>query len=117
MEGLIGLSEAERMEREIAAFGVDHAQVGQWILESCGMPRSLSVAVQTHHDVMRSNAPAALLLHLANAIAQANDPYQLAALDTIGSDRLYMLRLNRNSIFRIHTSISSFIEQKLEPLC
>ncbi|HEY0006067.1 MAG TPA: HD domain-containing phosphohydrolase [Pyrinomonadaceae bacterium] len=117
IEQLRGLSEGERMEREIAIFGVDHAQVGQWALESCGIPRALTVAVQTHHDVIRTNTPAALLLHLANAIAQADDPYKIAGLDSIGTDRLYMLRLNHNSIFRIHATISSFIEQKLDPIC
>jgi putative nucleotidyltransferase with HDIG domain len=117
MEHMIGLAEGERIEHEIDAFGVDHAQVGQWILESCGIPRALSVAVQTHHDVMRTNTPAALLLHLANAIAQADDPYKIAGLETIGTDRLYMLRLNRHSLFRIHSSIATFIEQKLDPIC
>jgi putative nucleotidyltransferase with HDIG domain len=117
MEQMMGLAEGERIEREISAFGVDHAQVGQWVLESCGISRALTVAVQTHHDVMRTNTPAALLLHLANAIAQADDPYKLTVLDSIGSDRLYMLRLNRNSLFRIHASMASFIEQKLDPIC
>lgn len=117
MEELVGLAEAERIEREIAAFGVDHAQVGQWALESFGVPRALTVAVQTHHDVMRTNTPAALLLHLANAIAHADDPYKIAGLDTIGSNRLYMMRLNRNSLFRIHASIASFIEGRLDPIC
>jgi hypothetical protein len=38
--------------------------------------RALTAAVQTHHDAMHINAPAALLLHVADAIAHA-----LAALD------------------------------------
>jgi putative nucleotidyltransferase with HDIG domain len=117
MEQMLGLTEGERIEREISTFGVDHAQVGQWALESCGIPRALTVAVQTHHDVLRSNTPAALLLHLANAIAQADDPYKIAGLESIGTDRLYMLRLNRNGLFRIHASMASFIEQKLDPIC
>ncbi len=117
MEQMIGLPEEEQIEREITAFSVDYAQVGQWVLESCGIPRALTVVVQTHHDVMRTNALAALLLHLANAIAQADDSYKLAGLDSIGTDRLYMLRLNRNSLFRIHASMTSFIEQKLDPIC
>jgi putative two-component system response regulator len=111
-----GLEDEERIEREIAAFGVDHAQVGQWILDACGAPRSLTSAVQTHHDVARINAPAALLLHVADAIAHADNPFKIAALDTIDTDRLYMLRLSRNDLFRIHASTDSAIESKLTPL-
>src|SRR5207237_4086650 len=66
MENLLWLDEEARLEREVAAFGVDHAQVGQWALEATGLPRALGALVQTHHDALRINAPAALLLHMAN---------------------------------------------------
>src|SRR5437868_3232150 len=63
MENLLWLGEEARLEREVAAFGVDHAQVSQWALEALGLPRALGALVQTHHDALRINAPAALLLH------------------------------------------------------
>jgi putative nucleotidyltransferase with HDIG domain len=110
------LEENERIEREIAAFGVDHAQVGQWVLDACGVPRALTSAVQTHHDVTRINAPAALLLHLANAIAHADDPFKVAALDTISTERLYMLRLSRNDLFRIHACLETALDRRFTPV-
>ena len=106
MEAIRDCEEDARIEHEVAAFGVDHAQVGQWVLESCGVPRSLTAVVQTHHDVMRINAPAALLLHVANAIAHADDHYKFTALDALGSDRLAMLGLNRMDIASIHATIA-----------
>jgi putative two-component system response regulator len=116
MKEMEGFEDDERIEREVAAFGVDHAQVGQWVLESCGVPRALTSFVQTHHDVMRTNTPGALLLHVANAIARADDPFKVAALNTIGSERLYMLSLSRHDLFRIHTSLDSVLEQRLAPV-
>ncbi|HZI20403.1 MAG TPA: HD domain-containing phosphohydrolase [Pyrinomonadaceae bacterium] len=92
----------ERCEREVALFGVDHAQVGQWVLDACGLPRQLGAAVQAHHDAMRINAPAALLLHVADAVARAADTYDVAAVDAFGSDRLALLGLDRARLADIH---------------
>jgi putative nucleotidyltransferase with HDIG domain len=113
---LIGLDAVERVEYEAASYGVDHAQVGQWMLEACGVPRALSSVLQTHHDVECTNDPLALLLYLANAVAHANDPFKLAALNSIGADRLYMLRLNRHDLFRIHASTQDALERRLDPV-
>jgi putative two-component system response regulator len=112
MGNIIWLDEDERIEKEIATFGVDHAQVGQWILESCGVPRILSAAVQSHHDVMRINAPAALLLHVANVIAHAKDPSEVKALDALGSDRLAMLHLSRGDLTKIYAEMADMIEDR-----
>jgi HD-like signal output (HDOD) protein len=113
---LAGLDDRERVEHEAATYGVDHAQVGQWALGACGMPRALSSALQAHHDVSCANDPAALLLHVANAVANATDPFKLAALDTIGADRLYMLRLSRTALFRIHSLTGDALERRLNPV-
>src|SRR5438270_7328213 len=110
MENLIWLDEEARLEREVAAFGVDHAQVGQWVLEAFGLPRTLGALVQTHHDAMRTNLPAALLLHMANVIACAESPSDIAALDSLGSDRLALLRLNRADLARIHERTAETVE-------
>jgi putative nucleotidyltransferase with HDIG domain len=96
------LAPEERCEREVALFGVDHAQVGQWVLDACGVPRHVGAAVQAHHDAMRINAPAALLVHMADAVARAADTYDIAAVDAFGSDRLALLGLDRARLADIH---------------
>lgn len=113
IEGMQGLEEEARIEEEVALFGVDHAQVGQWVLESCGLPHALTSIVQTHHDVMRINTPAALLLHVADRIAHADTPYKVSALDPLGSDRLAMLGLSRFDLAEIHTRTTTAIEPQL----
>jgi putative two-component system response regulator len=114
--GRIAGSRVERIEQEAAVFGVDHTQVGQWLLEACGLPLHLTAAVQTHHDVARINSPAALLLHVADAIAHATSPYEVAALETIDTDRIYMLGISRNDLFRIHACVGSALERRLDPV-
>jgi putative two-component system response regulator len=113
---LAGLEAEERAEYEAASYGVDHAQVGQWVLEACGVPRALAAAVQTHHDVECVNDPAALLLHVADVVAHADDPYKVSALDSISPERLYMLRLSRNDLFRVHTLTGDALERRLNPV-
>jgi putative two-component system response regulator len=116
MRQMESIAQEERSEQEVRVFGVDHAQVGQWLLETCGMPRVLTAAVQTHHDIMRINSPTALLLHLADAIANADSPYKVAALETISTDRLYMLGVSRNELFRIHACVDSAVDRRLNPV-
>jgi putative nucleotidyltransferase with HDIG domain len=110
MENFIWLGEDARLEREVAAFGVDHAQIGQWTLEAFGLPRTLGAIVQTHHDAMRINAPSALLLHMANVIACADSPSDIVALDALGSDRLALLGLSRSDLARIHERTAETVE-------
>lgn len=102
-----------RMDREVSAFGVDHAQVGQWILESCGIPRHLSEAVQTHHDALRNNAPIASLLHLADSIAETDAPQRVASLDPLVSDTLARLNFSRADLSSIHSATLEFVADKL----
>jgi response regulator RpfG family c-di-GMP phosphodiesterase len=110
MENIVWLGEDARVEREVAGFGLDHAQIGEWILEAAGLPRPLGSAIQTHHDAMRINAPAALLLHMANVIACAESPTEIAALDALGSDRLALLRVTRADLARIHERTAETVE-------
>jgi putative two-component system response regulator len=112
-EAMRGLDEAARVEEEVAAFGVDHAQVGQWVLEACRLPRSLAAAVQAHHDVLRINAPVALLLHTADSVARVEESQDFAALDALGSDRLAMLGLNRSVLADVHAHVAARTEQHL----
>ena len=113
MKDILSLDEDTSTDREVAAFGVDHAQVGQWILESCGVPRALTAAVQAHHDSLRINAPAALLLHVANAIAHSDEPHKVSALDALGSDRLALLGLNRSDLAGIYARTAAALEHQI----
>jgi putative nucleotidyltransferase with HDIG domain len=114
MENILWMEGADtRAEREVIAFGVDHGQVGQWILESCGLRRELALTVQSHHDVMRINDPAALLLHVADVVAEAGNSSEIAALDYLGSDRLALLHLSRGDLARIHEQMTELTGEKL----
>jgi putative nucleotidyltransferase with HDIG domain len=114
MESILWFGDTDaRLEREVATFGVDHAQVGQWILDLCGLPRTLTTAVQMHHDAARVNSPIVLLLNVANSIAQASDSSEIATLDALGTDRLLRLGLNRGHLARIHEQTSKALEEKM----
>lgn len=111
MENILWLGEDKgQLEREVAAFGVDHAQVGQWILDVCGLPRSFTTAVQMHHDAARACTPAAVLLIAANAIAKAKDSCEIAALDEHSAGRLEGLGLNSGHLARLREQTSRLME-------
>lgn len=112
MEVVLGLTGEPRIDREVSQFGVDHAQVGQWLLESCGIPRHLASAVQSHHDALRINATIASLLHLANNIAEAESPQQVMTLDPLGSDTLTRLGLSRSDLSTIHERTAECVADK-----
>jgi putative two-component system response regulator len=115
MEQIIWLGNVgERVERERAAFGVDHAQVGQWILEGCGLPSELAFAVQTHHEAVRSRVPATILLQVADAVADALDSCELANLDALGADCLTQLGLSRADLARIHESVNEQVGERVD---
>jgi putative nucleotidyltransferase with HDIG domain len=108
-EKIIWLGHPHRLDREIAAFGVDHAQVGQWILDACNVPPSLSHTVHTHHDINLVSDPAALLLHVADAVARAGDAGELVGLDTLPPHRLALLRLSLADLARVHELTTKII--------
>ena len=115
METIAWLDDAgARVGKEVTSFGVDHAQVGQWILEACGVPRELALSVQTHHDAVSTNDPAALLLHVADAVAHAQDSSEAMGLDACGSDRLALLRLTRSDLARIHEQTNEEAGERLD---
>ncbi|MET0626058.1 MAG: HD domain-containing phosphohydrolase [Pyrinomonadaceae bacterium] len=101
-------------EKEVAAFGVDHAQVGQWILDACGVPATLSFAIQAHHDIDHVNDPAALLLQIADAVACVNDSSEMAGLDALAPDRLALLRLTRADLARIHEMTTEMVGERFD---
>ncbi|HYN85309.1 MAG TPA: HD domain-containing phosphohydrolase [Pyrinomonadaceae bacterium] len=113
-EKIIWLGHPFRIEKEVATFGVDHAQVGQWILDACGVPARLALAVQTHHDVTLINDPASLLLHVADAVASAHDSSEVASLDAFTPDRLELLGLRRADLARVHEHITEKVGERFD---
>jgi putative nucleotidyltransferase with HDIG domain len=115
MEQIVWLGIAGgRTDRERAAFGVDHGQVGQWVLDACGVPSELAFAVQAHHEAVRSSAPMTLLLQVADAIADALDSCELAGLDALGTDCLAPLGLNRADLARIHEAVNEQVGERFD---
>jgi putative nucleotidyltransferase with HDIG domain len=59
---VVGVDEAEEVHAiESANFGVDHAEVGAWILEAWSLPPAIVEAVRQHHDLTpRAGVPGLL---------------------------------------------------------
>ncbi len=113
-ESISWLGHPFTVEREVAAFGVDHAQIGQWILDACNVPASRSFAIQAHHDIDHVNDPAALLLQIAAAVAGANDSSEMATLEALAPDRLALLRLTRADLARVHEMTTEMVGERFE---
>jgi putative nucleotidyltransferase with HDIG domain len=113
-ESITWLGHPFTVEKEVAAFGVDHAQIGQWILDACNVPAAHTFAIQAHHDIDHVNDPAALLLQIADAVADANDSTEMANLEALAPDRLALLRLTRADLARIHEMTTEMVGQRLD---
>lgn len=113
-ENITWLGHPFAAEKEVAAFGVDHAQVGQWILDACNIPATCSFAIQAHHDLDHVNDPAALLLQVADAVAGANDSSEMADLEALAPDRLALLRLTRADLARIHEMTTEMVGERFD---
>jgi putative nucleotidyltransferase with HDIG domain len=113
-ENISWLGHPFTVEREVAAFGVDHAQIGQWILDACNVPASRSFAIQAHHDIDHVNDPAALLLQIAAAVAGANDSSEMATLEALAPDRLALLRLTRADLARVHEMTTEMVGERFD---
>jgi putative nucleotidyltransferase with HDIG domain len=63
------------LERERAAFGIDHTQAGAWLAEAWSLPRSIVEAAGRHHDPITPGAPlgVALIVNLANRLVHWTD--------------------------------------------
>jgi putative nucleotidyltransferase with HDIG domain len=113
-ENITWLGHPFTAEKEVEAFGVDHAQVGQWILDACGVPAALSFAVQAHHDIEHVNDPAALLLQIADAVACADDSSEMAGFDALAPERLALLRLTPAELARVHELTTEIVNGRFD---
>lgn len=60
------------LTEETLFFGVDHATMGQRLLDGWGMPEDLGRAVGSHHDPVRSaDLPLAGIVHMADILTHA----------------------------------------------
>src|SRR5262245_43044471 len=76
-----GPSEHAAIERqESASFGVDHAEVGSWMLDGWRLPPAVVSAVREHHDE-RPASPLARVLRVADRLVEWTDR-QSGALQT-----------------------------------
>ncbi len=65
---------ASRMEAEVCAVGIDHAELGGSIVRAWGLPEALVVGVARHHAPTGAVCPAGPIapgVHLADAVAKA----------------------------------------------
>jgi HD-like signal output (HDOD) protein len=108
------IDEELRAPRQIELFGVDQAQVSQWMLESCGVPREFTTAVKSHREILRINTPLALLMEVANNIASTKAPHNAAAMNSIPKDILEILNLSRGDLKRIYERTNAIAEGRLE---
>jgi putative nucleotidyltransferase with HDIG domain len=65
----------ERLRAEHEAFGIDHAEAGAILLEACGLPERLVLAVRHHHVAGHDSVPEAPLLSVANMLAHYRSGY------------------------------------------
>jgi HD-like signal output (HDOD) protein len=72
----------ERLES--AAFGIDHGEVGGWMLEGWRLPAAVVAAVGAHH-AERPASPLARVLHVADRLVEWTDR-QSGALEPAAHD-------------------------------
>lgn len=79
------VGESEPIERaEATAFGVDHAEVGSWMLEAWSLPPGIVEAVRLHHaETPRPGVPG--LLAVTNRLIECTD-LTTGALELDGAD-------------------------------
>lgn len=71
---LMGERNLTMMEAERELLGVDHAEVGEWLVRSWYLPDKLSEPVACHHDVARAQTHQVktAVVHLADVLVKAS---------------------------------------------
>ena len=102
------LDKQERLNKIIETFGVDPAQITQWMLETCGMPMHLIKVLHTDDELKRINDPLGLLMLVANQLIDSTIIDNEAASNSISSDVLKALDLNKMDLTAICERVSGF---------
>lgn len=71
---LMGERNLTMMEAELDLLGVDHAEVGEWLVRNWYLPDKLSEPVACHHDVARAQTHQVktAVVHLADVLVKAS---------------------------------------------
>jgi len=115
MLALENLEGEARARGQVEKFGVESIQISQWMLEACGLPRSLTSAVKAYRESMHINNPVTLLLHAAHKIADGQEPYKTAG-DTLSTDCAAILGLSRAEFGQIYERAGAITDNRIEAL-
>jgi len=99
---LTNLDEQDRPQRQIEMFGIDAAQISRWMLEACGIPGTLTAAIENQPDFMHLNYSVALLMQIACKIADTEPAHKTAAMNTVENNILEVLNLSRADLNKIY---------------
>jgi response regulator RpfG family c-di-GMP phosphodiesterase len=100
-----------RGQRQVEIFGIDAAQISRWMLEDCGVPKTLTAAIENQPDFMRVSNPVALLMQIACRISETEPAHKTAALNAIESSSLEILNLSRFDLNEIYER-ANFINEE-----
>lgn len=103
-----------RARQQVEIFGIDAAQISRWMLETCGLPRILTAAVENQPYFMRVNHPSALLMQIACEIAEAEPAQKSTAMNCIESGTLEVLSLSRTDLNKIFDRVNFIIDGRDE---
>ncbi len=91
-----------RSQRQVEMFGIDAAQITRWMLEDCGVPKTLTAAIENQPDFMRVSNPVALLMQIACKISDTEPAHKTVVLNRIESSTLEILDLSRFDLNEIY---------------
>ena len=111
---LTNLDEQDRPQRQIEMFGIDAAQISRWMLEACGIPGTLTAAIENQPDFMHLNYSVALLMQIACKIADTEPAHKTAAMNTIENNILEVLNLSRADLNKIYERANFINEGRVE---
>jgi response regulator RpfG family c-di-GMP phosphodiesterase/HD-like signal output (HDOD) protein len=105
--------EKTRKRRQVEIFGIDAAQISRRMLEVCGLPENLTTAIENRNDFMHANQPIALLLRVADVIANAPAVDQ-TSVSTVENSILEILNLSRADLNKTFERAHFISENRIE---
>lgn len=111
---LTNSDDKDRPQRQVEIFGVDAAQISRWMLEACGVPASLTAAIENQPDFMHLNHSVALLMRIACKIADIEPAHKTAAMNTVENSILEVLNLSRADLNKIYERANFINEGRIE---
>ncbi len=103
-----------RSHRQIEMFGIDAAQISRWMLEACGVPPALTMAIENQQDFMHITHPTALLMQTAYKIAYNKSSDNTPTMNRIENSALETLNLSRADLNKIYDRANFISEESIE---